>query len=156
MTAHKHDPAFETWFKVTYGTKHHRECEIVAYGRCTCKEYAMRDFTAMSIDLGRVTKTVALNMHDFQLVRKAQLDGCTLIYCGRGSPWGNPFIEGKHGNREQVIARHRAKVLADPAYVKRIQTELTGKGLLCHCKPAACHCDLYVQLCDDRNTLALT
>jgi len=38
----------------------------------------------IAIDLGRVTPTIALNMHDVKAVREAQLRGCTLIYCGRG------------------------------------------------------------------------
>jgi len=47
-----------------------------------------------------------------------------------------------------VIAKHRELVLASPSYIARIRRDLTGHGLLCHCKPKACHCDLYVEICD--------
>lgn len=36
------------------------------------------------------------------------------IYIGGGSIWGNPFIIGRHGNREEVIAQYRQYILGKP------------------------------------------
>lgn len=58
------------------------------------------------------------------------------IYIGRGSPWGNPFKIGEHGDRAQVIARFVKEVLP------RLDLEpLRGKDLVCWCSPSACHGD---------------
>jgi len=59
------------------------------------------------------------------------------IYVGRGSPYGNPWIIGKHGTREEVIELFRVKTL--PFLDLSI---LRGEHLVCFCKPLACHGDL--------------
>lgn len=58
------------------------------------------------------------------------------VYCGRGTPWGNPFIAGTHGSRVHVIKRFVEEVLPDLDV-----SALRGKHLLCWCKPLPCHCD---------------
>ena len=59
------------------------------------------------------------------------------VYIGRGSPWGNPFVLGRDGNRETVIRRFAEEVLPG------LDLEpLRGKDLICYCKPAACHGDV--------------
>ena len=63
------------------------------------------------------------------------------VYIGRGSPWGNPFVIGKHGNRDDVCVQYEDKVLADPAFMQRIKRELRGKHLVCFFKPHRCHGD---------------
>lgn len=59
------------------------------------------------------------------------------VYCGRGSPWGNPFpiIKGQ-ATRDQVCDRFRDEILPHLDV-----TPLKGKDLVCFCKPARCHCD---------------
>ena len=63
------------------------------------------------------------------------------VYIGRGSPWGNPFVIGEHGNRDEVCVKYEDKVLADAAFMRRIKRELAGKHLVCFCKPHRCHGD---------------
>jgi hypothetical protein len=58
------------------------------------------------------------------------------IYCGRGSPHGNPFIIGRDGTRDEVCDRFECEILP----VLDV-TMLRGKNLKCFCKPARCHCD---------------
>lgn len=58
------------------------------------------------------------------------------IYCGRGSPYGNPFKIGEHGTRKQVIEKFVCEVLPHLDV-----SDLKGKDLACFCKPLACHCD---------------
>ena len=67
--------------------------------------------------------------------------GAVYIGRGRGSTWGNPYEIGTHGDRDEVIAAHKADLLANPEELVRVRTELAGKSLVCFCKPAACHGD---------------
>lgn len=67
------------------------------------------------------------------------------VYIGRGSMWGNPFVIGKDGDREQVIALYREHlwVQIQTAQVSLDELRsLNGKRLGCFCKPAACHGDV--------------
>ena len=58
------------------------------------------------------------------------------VYCGRGSPYGNPFIIGKDGNRDEVCEKFEKLILPSLDVSK-----LRGKDLICYCKPKRCHCD---------------
>lgn len=66
------------------------------------------------------------------------------IYIGRGSKWGNPFVIGTHGNRDQVCDKNLAK-LEDDVRAGRITLQelaaLHGQDLVCFCKPLRCHGD---------------
>lgn len=70
------------------------------------------------------------------------------VYIGRGSEWGNPFIIGKDGTREEVIEKYRerleAAILSDPTFILKLE-QLKGKRLGCFCKPKACHGDVLVE-----------
>jgi hypothetical protein len=58
------------------------------------------------------------------------------VYIGRGSPYGNPFIIGVHGGRDEVIRRYECEVLPN------LDIEpLRGKNLVCYCAPLRCHGD---------------
>lgn len=72
------------------------------------------------------------------------------VYIGRGGPWGNRYVIGKDGTREEVIAKHRADTLANPALKARIRRELAGKALGCFCKPKACHGDVYAEIVNEK------
>jgi hypothetical protein len=72
------------------------------------------------------------------------------IYIGRGQGgeqtfWGNPFVIGKDGTREEVIQKYRTYVMGSEEHMKRI-SELEGKILGCWCSPAPCHGDVLVDL----------
>ena len=58
------------------------------------------------------------------------------VYIGRGSPYGNPYIIGKHGDRDQVCDKFEKLVLPSLDV-----SMLKGKDLLCHCAPLRCHGD---------------
>lgn len=60
------------------------------------------------------------------------------VYIGRGSKWGNPFVIGRHGGRNQVIAQYRTMLSQTPELLAALP-ELRGKELLCYCAPLACH-----------------
>lgn len=75
------------------------------------------------------------------------------VYIGRAngrrrlkaSPFANPFVIGKDGDRAEVIATYRAWLLYQPDLLARLP-ELAGKRLACWCSPAACHGDVLVEL----------
>lgn len=71
-------------------------------------------------------------------------------YIGRGSPLGNPFVIGKDGSREQVIAKYR--VWLNEQIMRKNQAVLDelnrlgnkaidekGLALQCFCYPKPCH-----------------
>ena len=63
----------------------------------------------------------------------------------RRTRWGNPFLIGRHGGREEVIERYRVW-LWDKVKVGEIPLAdlagLNGKTLACHCHPLPCHGDV--------------
>lgn len=60
------------------------------------------------------------------------------IYIGRGSPWGNPFVIGRDGTRDEVIAKYNAWIATQPQLLARLP-ELRGRELVCFCFPKRCH-----------------
>lgn len=62
------------------------------------------------------------------------------IYCGRGSPWGNPFVLGEDGDRDEVCDRFEKEILP-----KLDITQLRGMNLVCYCAPLRCHCDAILE-----------
>ena len=71
------------------------------------------------------------------------------IYVGRGSKWGNQFVIGKDGTREQVIAEYRAWIATQPALIDAARTELKGKVLGCWCALLACHADVLAEIANE-------
>jgi hypothetical protein len=63
----------------------------------------------------------------------------------RGTPYGNPFVIGRDGDRREVIAKYRRwlweKITQDKAYAGLIK-RLYGQNLCCCCAPAPCHGDV--------------
>ena len=70
------------------------------------------------------------------------------IYIGRGSKWGNPFIIGKHGNRDEVISKYEMYIMQRRELIDCLP-ELIGKTLGCWCKPLACHGDILKTMVED-------
>lgn len=62
------------------------------------------------------------------------------VYIGRGTKWGNPFVIGQHGTRDEVIQKFKMECLPHlPVH------ELKDKDLVCFCAPKACHGDLLLK-----------
>lgn len=63
----------------------------------------------------------------------------------RGTPWGNPFVIGVHGDRAEVVARYRRmlffRIKTEPDFADSVRA-LHGRDLCCCCAPAACHGDV--------------
>ena len=69
------------------------------------------------------------------------------VYIGRGSKWGNPFVIGQDGSRDEVIEKYREWIITQPQ-INDIE-ELRGKRLGCFCKPSRCHGDILVELLNE-------
>ena len=66
------------------------------------------------------------------------------VYIGRGSKWGNPYVIGVDGTREEVIQKYAVNIPTD--LMGDAQIELRGKDLVCFCAPAACHGDILLRI----------
>jgi hypothetical protein len=67
------------------------------------------------------------------------------VYVGRPSKWGNPFVVGRDGTREECIALYERWLLANVELMAALP-QLRGKVLGCWCTPRACHGDVLVRL----------
>lgn len=76
--------------------------------------------------------------------------GSKAVYIGRGSKWGNPFVIGKDGDREEVITLYMEHLLNSRDLLEAIPT-LTDKFLVCYCAPEACHGDVLIDLANPIN-----
>ncbi len=70
------------------------------------------------------------------------------VYIGRGSKWGNPFIIGRDGSRNDVIRKYKDWISRQADLLECLD-ELRGKVLGCYCYPRACHGDILVALVQD-------
>jgi hypothetical protein len=70
------------------------------------------------------------------------------VLIDRSTPLGNPFVIGRDGDRDQVIAAYGRYLAGRPDLLAMIPA-LRGKRLGCWCKPAACHGDTLARLADD-------
>ena len=86
-------------------------------------------------------------MYSIQVVNIHSFTG-DFIYIGRGSVFGNPFIIGKDGTREEVIEKYRSHL-----YHSILTLGPLGRAVLqlapcshivlgCHCSPLPCHGDV--------------
>jgi len=69
------------------------------------------------------------------------------IYVGRPSKWGNRYVIGRDGTRDEVIKKYEQWLAKSGLDV----TELRGKDLVCWCKPKACHADVLMKLANQAN-----
>ena len=78
------------------------------------------------------------------------------VYIGRGSRWGNPFVIGKDGTREEVIAKFRLMlwdlIKSDPTTLQEL-SKLHDKDLICFCHPSPCHGDVLEKASEWAHTL---
>jgi len=70
------------------------------------------------------------------------------VYVGRPSKWGNPFIIGWDGTREEVIAKYVEYLMGTEHTTGLLLDihELKGKDLVCFCAPLPCHADILLEL----------
>lgn len=93
-------------------------------------------------------------------VTSATANGLETVYVGRGTRFGNPFVVGKDGTLEEVLAKyenhifpyeHGKKSILDYQTtlmnIASIITDLKGKNLMCWCKlDCKCHADILLKV----------
>ena len=73
------------------------------------------------------------------------------IYIGRGSAYGNPFVIGKDGDRDDVCDKYEDYLYSNPELLLKVKQELKGKHLVCFCKPSRCHGDTLLRIANEPN-----
>lgn len=56
------------------------------------------------------------------------------VHIDRRGPYGNPFVVGRHGTREEVVRRFECEAMP----LMNLEP-LRGKDLVCWCSPLLCH-----------------
>ena len=77
------------------------------------------------------------------------------VFIGRPGKYGNPFIIGRDGTRDEVcdknwdwlLGKIKAPDGRKPSTIEEIKRELAGKRLGCFCPPQRCHGNNYVRIC---------
>lgn len=72
------------------------------------------------------------------------------VYIGRPSIWGNPFVIGKDGTREEVISKYEDYLRNSPELISRLG-EVKGLTLGCWCHPKPCHGDVILKVAEEIN-----
>ena len=67
------------------------------------------------------------------------------VVIGRESIFGNPFVSGIHGTRDQVIDKFEEYLLSNPELMNEVQQKLKNKVLACSCSPLRCHGDILLK-----------
>ncbi|WP_018079137.1 DUF4326 domain-containing protein [Thiobacillus denitrificans] len=66
------------------------------------------------------------------------------VYIGRGTPLGNPYVIGEHGNRDAVCDQYADRMAyriqqGDPVILTALLGLKDDSRLICSCAPARCH-----------------
>lgn len=68
------------------------------------------------------------------------------IRVDRGTPWGNPFVIGRDGDRDEVCNKFEEyatkKHKEDPGWL----APLVDRDLACWCYPKRCHAETLIKL----------
>lgn len=93
-----------------------------------------------------MSKVHVIRVEDINWLTRPNVD--RILYIGRGGPddLGNPFVIGKDGDRNQVIAKHDVWWRNQPhiiAALEELAVEQRDVYLVCHCAPERCHGDNY-------------
>lgn len=67
------------------------------------------------------------------------------IVVGRESIFGNPYLAGVHGTRDEVIDKFEEYLLKNEELMNEVKTKLKGKVLACSCSPLRCHGDVLLK-----------
>lgn len=70
------------------------------------------------------------------------------VYIGRPSKYGNPFVIGQDGTRDEVIAKFETWIKEQPDLMADLP-ELRGKILGCWCSPNNCHGEVLIKILEE-------
>jgi hypothetical protein len=95
--------------------------------------------TAGAAVMGRLVVHCKKEKYDVDIGRAVPRSGL------KASVWGNPFVLGKDGTREEIMVKYRAWLTGNEELLARLP-ELRGKVLGCWCAPLACHGDILSEM----------
>lgn len=100
------------------------------------------DERARQAQVSSGTTVVANAQADKNLICWAERSGYA-VRIDRGTRYGNPFVMGEDGDRDQVCNAYEQHYLPHkPSIAQRLAAgDLKGKVLICHCHPERCHGD---------------
>ena len=75
------------------------------------------------------------------VTRVFRVNAATAVNCMRPGPFGNRFIAGVHGDRDEVCDLHKRALLNDYGLLAKVE-RLRGLDLVCCCVPKNCHCNI--------------
>ena len=67
-------------------------------------------------------------MQGLERAKVGKRSSATLLYTGRPSKWGNPFVIGRDGSRADVIAKYRAWIVTQPERMKALDEQSFVEG----------------------------
>ena len=70
------------------------------------------------------------------------------VYIGRPSKWGNPYVIGRDGTREEVLQKYEEHVRSSKILMRALPS-LDGKVLGCWCYPKPCHGDVLIKILEE-------
>jgi len=82
---------------------------------------------------------------DKNLIVWAESEGLA-VRVDRGTRYGNPFVLGEDGDRNEVCDAYRLHYLPHKPSITERAGDLVGKVLICHCYPDRCHAESLVKL----------
>ena len=71
------------------------------------------------------------------------------IYVGRGTPFGNPFVIGKDGDRDGVCDKYEEMILNNIELQNLVKEKLKDKDLICFCYPKRCHAETLLRIANN-------
>jgi hypothetical protein len=78
------------------------------------------------------------------------------VSIGRPSRYGNPFVIGKHGTRDEVVEKYRHWLWSQIQYGIISVADLKALGgadfLVCYCAPLPCHGDVLLRAIEWANS----
>lgn len=76
-------------------------------------------------------------------------NGLPIVYVGRPTKYGNPFIVGEDGTIENCLKMYKDYIRTEVKR-KEIKSELRGKNLSCWCKLGdPCHADILLKIANE-------
>ena len=88
---------------------------------------------------------IANASNDKNLIAWAESQGLA-VRVDRGTRYGNPFVLGEDGDRNEVCDAYRLHYLPHKPSIAERAGDLVGKVLICHCYPERCHAESLVKL----------
>jgi hypothetical protein len=76
------------------------------------------------------------------------------VFVGRPSKWGNRYVIGRDGTREEVIRKYELWLLRHPEIMAEMREKLAGRDVVCFCAPLPCHGDIILKYAN-RKPLAM-